>query len=187
MARTRAPLGGVGVLLWVPGHHGPLAAHGLGVGGPCRCWGQVLGSPAWLTSSLHRELGAAATHRTAHWAEAQERWTSVGVRAPWTVWGKPRQHHLAGCRGPGAQPLLLPAWWHHIYPWLPGLVAAVGRFSGPSGRGQLEARIRHQEVVGFLPSQLRASSTSLRDKSLPWSHGPGARVPPTCHWSFGTG
>lgn len=61
--------------------------------------------------------------------------------------------------------------------WAQGSGVARGRRLVPGG-GRLSS-------LGL--GHLQPSFTSVGEKSLPWSHGPGARVPPTCHWSSGTG
>lgn len=182
----RAPWKGWDCCLWVPGHHGPLPVHGLSVGSPSPCWEPVLGS-----------------HCTGRWEQRPPTGQSPLGRGL-------EETGLSGCPGlldGGGEAQVAPPSWlrgtrgpasYSARPTAPA--TCLPEAAWPPGRGgqlqwaQESGVARGQRLVpggGRLSSlglgHLQPSVTSVGEKSLPWSHGPGAGVPPTCHWSSGTG
>lgn len=132
--------------------------------------------------SLCVEVGAAASTRDrTPWAEAQKRWALVGAQVPQRA-GEAGWCCQAGCGGPGARPLPLPSWWpwQRVYPWMPGLLAAVGSWGGQSGPGaELETSICHPPAPAPFPK--------WELNPCPGAVAQGTLGPPTCHWGSGTG
>lgn len=156
---------------------------GTRVAGSSLGWECVLESPAGPPSRLHGEVGQST---------GSEEMGLSGCPGP-----QDRDEAevalsklAAGDMGPGLFPPLPPGWqpWQPVYPWLPDLLAAVGRHGGQWGRGQLEACLRCQKVVDFLPSAfigpaIRPSLALVGDKPLPWSRGLRTQSP--THLSLG--